>query len=477
MKSVCSVVVLALAASVSFAQSAAGTTAVATGASASASTANGGLTKVSKASFGNTADGKPVDVYTLSDKTLTVKISNFGAHIVSIEAPDRTGKKADVVLGYNDQAGYNTDDKTYMGSVVGRYGNRIAKGKFSIDGTPYQVDVNETKVGNTLHGGKLGYDRKDLDRLSRVPGGVELTLVSPDGDMGFPGTLTAHVRYTLTGDKLKIAYTASTDKPTVINLTNHSYFNLAGSGHRAWTRSCRFNADRYTPIDAGSIPLGDLPPVAGTPFDFRKPTAIGSRIHDDNAQLKLAKGYDHNFVLTGPATLAHPAVIVSDPSSGRTLTVYTTEPGVQFYTGNFLDGSLTGKAGAPYAQYDGFCLETQHFPDSPNHPAFPSTTLRPWPDLPHHNRLPIHRQVGDSSPRLMPVPGAVDPSSRRAEGSRLRVGFGPLCSKRRRRARCSARPRPMISTGPEPCYAVSPSPRNFGKRELDLRHATQPHDA
>ena len=357
MKSACCLIALALAPPVSFSQSAAATT------------------KVSKASFGNTADGKPVEVYTLQDKILTVKISDFGAHIVSIEAPDRTGKDADVVLGYNDQAGYNTDASTYMGSVVGRYGNRIAKGKFSIDGKPYQVDVNETKVGNTLHGGKLGYDRK-IWTGKQIPGGVELTLVSPDGDMGFPGTLTAHVRYTLAGNKLKIDYTATTDKPTVINLTNHSYFNLAGTG-TILDEVMQINADRYTPIDAGSIPLGDLPPVAGTPFDFRKATAIGARIHDDNAQLKLAKGYDHNFVLTGPATLTHPAVVVTDPASGRTLTVYTTEPGVQFYTGNFLDGSFTGKGGAPYTQYNGFCLETQHFPDSPNHPAFPTTTLRP----------------------------------------------------------------------------------------------------
>jgi aldose 1-epimerase len=337
-------------------------------------------TTVTKAPFGKTPDGAPVDAYTLKDKTLTVKIITWGAHIIEIDAPDRNGKDADVVLGYKSMdapnAGYIADNgKTYMGSVVGRYGNRIAGGKFTIDGKAYQVDVNETKVGNTLHGGKVGFDRKNWT-AKEIPDGVELTLVSPDGDMGFPGTLTAHVRYTLEGDKLKLAYTATTDKPTVINLTNHSYFNLAGSG-TILDEVMQINADRYTPINAASIPLGDLPSVAGTPFDFRKPTPIGARIHDDNEQLKLAKGYDHNFVLNPPHTLTHAAVVVTDPASGRTLTVYTTEPGVQFYTGNFLDGTLTGRSGQPYVQYDGFCLETQHFPDSPNHPKFPSTTLRP----------------------------------------------------------------------------------------------------
>jgi aldose 1-epimerase len=333
-------------------------------------------TTVSKAPFGNTPDGKPVDAYTLKDKALTVKIITFGAHIIQIDAPDRTGKDADVVLGYTSMdganSGYIADNKTYMGSVVGRYGNRIAKGQFTIDGKQFQVDTNEK--GNTLHGGKDGFDRRNWT-AKQIPGGVELTLVSPDGDQGFPGTLTAHVRYTLTGDKLKIAYSATTDKPTVLNLTNHSYFNLAGSG-TVLNEVMKIDADRYTPIDSQSIPTGDLPSVAGTPFDFRTPTPIGARIHADNPQLKLAKGYDHNFVLNPPHTLTHPAVVVTDPGSGRTLTVYTTEPGVQFYTGNFLDGTFTGQTGKE-EQYDGFCLETQHFPDSPNHPAFPTTVLRP----------------------------------------------------------------------------------------------------
>jgi aldose 1-epimerase len=333
-------------------------------------------TSVTRSAFGKAPDGTPVDLYTLKDKTLTVKVITFGAHIASIEAPDRNGKDADVVLGYDTMdspnAGYDADNKTYMGSVVGRYGNRIAKGQFTIDGKQFQVDTNEK--GNTLHGGKLGFDRKNWTG-KKIAKGVELTLVSPDGDMGFPGTLTAHVAYTLEGDKLKIAYTATTDKPTVVNLTNHSYFNLAGHG-TILDEVLQIDANRYTPIDNLSIPLGDLPSVAGTPFDFRTPTAIGARIHDDNGQLKLAKGYDHNFVLNPPHTLTHPAIILKDPASGRTLTVYTTEPGVQFYTGNFLDGSLTGLTGKE-EQYDGLCLETQHFPDSPNRPSFPTTVLRP----------------------------------------------------------------------------------------------------
>jgi aldose 1-epimerase len=332
---------------------------------------------VTSAPFGKTPDGQPVDVYTLKDSALEVKIITWGAHVTDILAPDRTGKIGDVVLGYSSMdgtgTGYIADDKTYMGSVVGRYGNRIAHGEFKLDGNTFHLSTNDH--GNTLHGGKIGFDRKNWTG-HKIPGGVELTLVSPDGDMGFPGTLTAHVRYTLSGDKLKIAYSAKTDKPTVINLTNHSYFNLAGSGDILGT-VLYFNADRYTPTDKLSIPTGQLPTVSGTPFDFHTPTAIGARIHDDNPQLKLAKGYDHNLVLKAGSNLSKPALRATDPASGRTLTIYTTEPGVQFYTGNFLDGSLHGRDGQPYNQYGGFCLETQHFPDSPNQPTFPSTTLKP----------------------------------------------------------------------------------------------------
>ena len=329
-------------------------------------------TSVARAPFGKTPDGQPVDVYTLKDKALTVKVITWGAHIIDIEAPDRTGKAADVVLGYNSFDGYLADHKTYMGSVVGRYGNRIAKAEFSLDGQTYHLSANEH--GNTLHGGVTGFDYKNWS-AAKVPGGVELTLISPDGDMGFPGKLAAHVRYTLEGDKLKIAYSATTDKPTVVNLTNHSYFNLAGGG-QILDSVAMIDADHYTPTDAHLIPTGDLAPVAGTPFDFKTPTVIGARIHADDPQLKMARGYDHNFVLNAPHDLTHPAVVVTDPKSGRILTIYTTEPGVQFYTGNSLDGSFTGQLGKE-DQYGGFCLETQHFPDSPNHPKFPTTTLNP----------------------------------------------------------------------------------------------------
>lgn len=329
---------------------------------------------VTKASWGKSEDGKPVELYTLSDADLTVTITNFGAHVVSIEAPDRAGKKADVVLGYKSIDGYLADTKTYLGSVVGRYGNRIAKGTFSLEGKTYHIPTNNN--GNALHGGTVGFDRKVWDAKA-LPSGVELTYVSADGEMGFPGKLTATVRYTLEGKSLRINYTATTDKATVVNLTNHSYFNLGGENSGSiLDELMMINADRYTPVDAGLIPTGKLPSVKGTPFDFLKPTAIGARIAANDEQLKIAGGYDHNFVLNGGTTL-HLAAKVEDPKSGRTLTVTTTEPGVQFYSGNFLDGSMTGVGGAKYELHAGFCLETQHFPDSPNQPAFPSTTLKP----------------------------------------------------------------------------------------------------
>ena len=330
---------------------------------------------VTSAPWGN-ADGKPVELYTLTDADLTVRITNFGAHIVSIEAPDRNGHRADVVLGYKDLAGYQADTKTYMGSVVGRYGNRIAKGTFSIDGTAYHVPTNN--IGNALHGGTTGFDRK-VWTVQKTANGVELTLVSPDGDMGFPGQLTAHVRYTLEGKSLKIDYTATTTKPTVLNLTNHSYFNLGGEGSGDILKEViMIPADRYTPVDKTLIPNGQLAPVAGTPMDLRQPVAIGAHNSDAFAQLKLTGGgYDHNYVLNGTGAGLHLAAKVVDPASGRTLTETTTEPGVQFYAGVSLDGSMHGASGAAYARYGGFCLETQHFPDSPNEPKFPTTLLRP----------------------------------------------------------------------------------------------------
>ncbi|MGA8938828.1 MAG: aldose epimerase family protein [Acidobacteriaceae bacterium] len=330
---------------------------------------------VTKASWGKTANGTAVQIYTIADHDLTVRITTFGARVVSIEAPDRTGKMADVVLGYDNVGQYEKDTSTYFGSIVGRYGNRIAKGTFSIDGKTYHIPLNNN--GNALHGGPEGFSTK-VWTGTEIPDGVEMTLVSPDGDMGFPGTLTAHVRYTVVGHSLRINYSATTTKPTVVNLTNHSYFNLAGNGKGTiLDEMLMIPADRYTPVDATQIPTGQLAPVAGTPFDFRKPTAIGARINANNEQLKIGGGYDHNWVLNGASGSLHLAAQVFDPTSGRTLTVMTTQPGVQFYSGNFLDGTKRGMYGVAYEKNAAFAMETQHFPDSPNHPKFPSTLLRP----------------------------------------------------------------------------------------------------
>ena len=335
-----------------------------------------GQTNVTKAPFGKLPDGSSAEIYTLTDAALQVRVTTYGAHIVSVDAPDKNGNRADVVLGYDTLAGYLADTSTHMGAVVGRYGNRIALASFNLNGHVYQLSPNDH--GNTLHGGEVGFDRKNWS-AQEIANGVELSLVSPDLDMGFPGTLTAHVRYTLSGDKLRIDYTATTDKSTVINLTNHSYFNLAGlkAGRDILNEILQINADRYTPVDAKLIPTGQLAPVAGTPFDFRQPTAVGARIQAPNDQLKFGGGYDENFVLNPPRTLAKVAATVTDPVSGRQLKVYTTEPGVQLYTGNHLDGSFHGPDGEAYDKNDGFCLETQHYPNSPNQDDFPSTTLRP----------------------------------------------------------------------------------------------------
>jgi aldose 1-epimerase len=285
--------------------------------------------------------------------------------------------RANVVLGFKNLDGYLRDAKTYMGAIVGRYGNRIANGRFSIDGDAYSVPVNNN--GQALHGGTIGFDRK-VWSAALIPNGVELSLISSDGDMGFPGTLTVYVRYTLESSSLQIEYTATTDKPTVVNLTNHSYFNLAGrTGGTVFDHELMLNADCYTPIDVVMIPTGVLAPVSGTPFDFRQSYPIGERMHAEYQQLRLAGGYDHNFVLNGEGLRL--AAKAFDPESGRMLTVTTTEPGVQFYSGNFLDGSVTDSDGRPFAKYAGFCLETQHFPNSPNEVEFPSTILRPGQTL------------------------------------------------------------------------------------------------
>jgi aldose 1-epimerase len=331
--------------------------------------------KVTKSVFGSMPDGTKVEIYTLEEGSLKARVMTYGARLVSLEVPDRSGKIADIVLGYESLDGYTADPKSYFGSIVGRYGNRIAHATFTLDGKRYDLPANDGV--NTLHGGIKGFD-KLVWQGQEIPHGVELTLVSKDGDQGFPGTLTARVRYTLEAHALKIEYFATTDKDTVLNLTNHSYFNLAGEGQGdILNHLVMIPADRFTPVDSGLIPTGELAPVAGTPLDFHKATAIGARIDDPNEQMKLGGGYDHNFVLNGKMGVLQEAARVVEPTSGRVLTVETTQPGVQFYSGNFLDGTLHGKHGHVYAKHTGFCLETQHFPDSPNQPAFPSTELKP----------------------------------------------------------------------------------------------------
>src|SRR5580692_3852773 len=330
---------------------------------------------VAKSELGKMPDGTAVDLYTLKSDGIEASIMTYGARVVSIKTPDRAGKMANVVLGYSGLDGYLDDGKTYFGAIVGRYGNRIALGKFSIDGHQYQVPVNNN--ANSLHGGTVGFD-KLVWQARAIADGVEMTLVSKDGDQGYPGTLTVHVRYTVHNRALRIDYSMSTDKTTVVNLTNHSYFNLAGDGRGTILGDeLTLPADKYTPVDAGLIPTGVLATVEGTPFDFRKATVIGARINDNNEQLKIAGGYDHNWVLRGKNGEIKTAARVYDPASGRVLTVTTTEPGVQFYTGNSLDGTKFGKAQEGHVKNSGLCLETQHFPDSPNHPSFPTTELKP----------------------------------------------------------------------------------------------------
>lgn len=337
-------------------------------------TATSAYTDVIKSSFGKTMDGIPVEKYTISDANLSMGIITYGARVVSIEAPDRNGKKGDIALGYDTLKEYESD-QAYFGGIVGRYGNRIAKGTFTLNGATYHIPINNGP--NALHGGPKGFDSK-VWTAKELANGVEFTQISPDGDMGFPGTLTSHVKYMLEGNSLRIVYSATTTRPTIVNLTNHVYFNLSGNpGKPVTDEIIMLNADRYTPVDAGLIPTGELALVAGTPFDLTRSTVIGTHIDDDYTQLRLGDGYDHNFVLNGKAGVMHLAAKVSDPSTGRTLTITTTEPGVQFYTGNAIPKDLVGKGGVAIVRRAGFCLETQHFPNSPNERSFPSTMLLP----------------------------------------------------------------------------------------------------
>jgi len=331
---------------------------------------------VQQSSWGATSDGQKVGLFVLSSSDLRVQLTSYGARIVSIEAPDRKGVRTDVVLGHDNLAAYTSNPQDYFGATVGRYGNRIAKGTFQLQGKSYQIPLNNK--GNALHGGPQGFSTKVWQARTMGDDRVEFTLVSPDGDMGFPGKLTVHVLYTLSGKSLRIDYTADTSKPTILNLINHTYFNLRGeaSGDVLKQRLV-INADSFTPVDTTLIPIGTLQSVKGTPFDFREVTSIGDRIDVPDEQLKRAGGYDHNFVLIRGVYELHKAAVALDPESGRTLTVLTTEPGVQFYSGNSLSGTSKGYAGTRYAKHDGFCLETQHYPDSPNHANFPSTQLLP----------------------------------------------------------------------------------------------------
>jgi aldose 1-epimerase len=335
-----------------------------------------------KKSFGKTPDGQPVDLYVLTNKSgAEVSITNYGGAVVSIKVLDRNGKMADVVLGYDTAEGY-VNDKSHFGGIIGRYGNRIAHAQYVLDGKTYTLAKNNGE--NSLHGGVKGFDKAQWKaKILSVNGAQSLKLSyrSKDGEEGFPGNLKVTVIYTWTdANALQIEYSATTDKKTVVNLTNHSYFNLAGQGSGdILGHVLMIQADKFTPVDAALIPTGELRDVAGTPFDFRKPTAIGARIDQDDEQLKLGSGYDHNFVIrpVGELGPSFSAARVVEPSTGRVLEVWTTEPGIQFYTGNFLDSKVTGKGGATYPKRSAFCLETQHYPDSPNKPAFPAVVLGP----------------------------------------------------------------------------------------------------
>jgi aldose 1-epimerase len=339
-----------------------------------------GADSMQKWGFGTLPNGRDTTLYTLTNASgMQAAITNFGGTVVSIKVPDKKGKFDDVVLGFERIDNYAAK-MPYFGAIVGRYGNRIAKGKFSLDGKQYTLARNDGE--NSLHGGLHGFD-KALWNVNAVLNKDEPQLIleytSKDGEEGYPGTLKVTVTYTLTNNnELRIDYHATTDKPTVLNLTNHTYFNLAGAGNGdILSHELMINADNFTPVDKTLIPTGEIRAVSGTPFDFTKSTVIGERINDKDEQLKFGNGYDHNWVLNKDDKKLTLAAKAYEPESGRVMEVFTTQPGVQFYCGNFLDGSNIGKGGKAYKRRFGFCLETQHYPDSPNKPSFPSTVLRP----------------------------------------------------------------------------------------------------
>ena len=334
--------------------------------------------EIEKQAFGMTDSGESVEIYTLTNANgLEARIMTYGGTVVSLKVPDRRGKLGDVVLGYETLDGY-LKNSPYFGAIIGRYGNRIGKARFSLNGKEYTLPKNNGE--NTLHGGLKGFGKvvwKGKEVKSKDGIGLSLSYVSKDSEEGFPGNLTVTVVYTLTNNnELKIDYTATTDKATVVNLTNHSYFNLAGEGG-ILNHELIIDASSFTPVDSGLIPTGELRTVKGTPMDFTRSTLIGARIDQQDEQLTAGRGYDHNWVLNNGTGRLALAARVYEPGSGRVMEVYTTEPGLQFYSGNFLDGSITGKGGQVYKQRYGLCLETQHFPDSPNKAGFPSTVLKP----------------------------------------------------------------------------------------------------
>jgi aldose 1-epimerase len=337
--------------------------------------------------FGETPDGTSVTLYTLTNRNgVEARIINYGGIVVSLKVPDRDGNLEDVVLGHDNLEGYLKDNSPYLGALIGRYGNRISRGRFTLNGVEYQLAQNNGE--NHLHGGLRGFDQMvwqaspvaQASEEAQASGEtLELTYLSRDGEEGYPGNLSVTVRYTLTDeDELRIEYAATTDKETILNLTNHSYFNLAGAGRGdILGHEVMINANRFTPINAGLIPTGELASVEGTPMDFTEPATIGSRIGEQYEQLLFGLGYDHNWVLNKDEGSLKLAARVYARGSGRVMEVYTTQPGMQFYSGNFLDGTIRGKGGKVYRKRYGFCMETQHFPDSPNHPNFPSTILSP----------------------------------------------------------------------------------------------------
>ena len=338
------------------------------------------LRNLEKKSWGS-FDGKPVFLYTLRNSSgMEMTITNYGGTITTLKVPDRNKKFDDVVLGFDSLAGYMSKNNSgYFGALIGRYANRIAHGAFTLNGKQYHIPTNEG--ANMLHGGNRGFDKRvwDAKEISSHEGaGIELHYLSPDGEEGFPGNLDVTVRYTLGNrNDLRVDYTAKTDKDTVLNLTNHSYFNLSGAGSgTVLDHKLTLMADRFTPVDSTLIPTGAIESVDGTPLDFRKAMAIGARINANSEQLKLGHGYDHNFVLNSSGGRLALAAKVEDPKSGRVLEVETTQPGIQFYSGNFLNGKAVG-IGGPFQYRSALALETQHFPDSPNHPNFPSTVLHP----------------------------------------------------------------------------------------------------